>query len=167
MQIRLEIKNFINNVWSDREEWVSILSERVGISSWVISSLLKDDNKNRKFFKQTLDILYGFFDLPRDHFYKANLKKRYPKTLSILWSLFRAKRCELGLDIRDVASITQIDRRALARLEAGDSMPNENSYTIKTLCRVLKFDEKEIKKIGLYIQTYKDIEKISKKYTLE
>ena len=146
---------------------MDVLSERTGLGKNKIRDILVDDNKNRKFFKQTLDILYWFFDLPRDHFYKANLKKRYPKTLSILGSLFRAKRCELGLDMNDVAKITQIDRRALARLEAGDSMPNENSYTIKTLCKVLKFSEEEIKQIALYIQTYKDIEKISKKYTLE
>lgn len=163
MQIQVEIKRFINN----HENGMKKLVDQTGIGDAVFKNLLSDDNKNRKYFKQTLDILYDFFDIPRDHFYKMNLKKWYPKTLSILWSLLREKRCALGLDIEEVARATQIDRRALARLEAGDSMPNAQSYTILKLCKMLNFNKEEMQKINAYINAYKDIEKISKKYIVE
>ncbi len=162
MQIKLEIKNYLSN----HDKGMSSLSMKTWISEGLLKEVLSEDNRNKKFFKQTLDILYDFFWIERDHFYKSNLKKRYPQTLSILWSLFRSKRCSLWYNIDELSQASGVDRRVIARLEAGDSLPKDKSFTIKSVCDVLDFPEDEREFIAVYIQAHKDIEKISKKYNL-
>jgi ribosome-binding protein aMBF1 (putative translation factor) len=87
----------------------------------VFYSLLKRDW--RKYNKNTLDILYDFFKINRDNFYRDNLKKWYPKTPSLFGTFIRYKRLQQEIDIHKLAKKIKMDQRALARLESGDSLP--------------------------------------------
>lgn len=135
-------------------------------SVWVrvILSILALENK--KYNKSTLDVLYEFFKLEKDDFYMQNMKKWYPKTETLLGSLFRLKRIWKNKDIHDIAKDIKMEKRALARLESGDALPNYNSYTIQKIIEVLEFSDLEKKIIKDYISSMKNIEALVKKYDI-
>lgn len=134
--------------------------------SWVwipvILSILNLENK--KYNKKTLDILYHFFKLEKDDFYKQNLKKWYPKTKNILWNFIRIKRIAKNKDLDSLAREMKMEKRALARLEAWESLPSFNSYTIQKIIKTLEFDEKEIEIVRSFLYSCREVKKFLKKY---
>jgi len=135
-----------------------------GICTGVFYSLLKRDWK--KYNKNTLDIVYEFFDLPRDQFYNDNLKKRYPKTPSLFGTFIRCKRLKLEIDLWELAKSVRVDQRALARLESGDALPTFDSWTIQNIFNALEFTDEEKTMTKMYIDNMKRMEKIVKQYDI-
>lgn len=113
-----------------------------------------------------MDILYNFFKLERDQFYKDNLKKWYPKTPSLFGTFIRFKRLKLEIDLHDLAKSIRTDERALARLESGDALPTFDGWTIQHLMDALKFTDDEKTMTKIYIDNMKWLEKTIKKYDL-
>lgn len=134
------------------------------VCTGVFYSLLKRDWK--KYNKNTLDILYTFFKLERDQFYKDNLKKWYPKTPSLFWTFIRYKRLKMEIDLHDLAKKIRTDERALARLESGDALPNFDGWTIQHLMEALQFTDEEKTMAKIYIDNMKWLEKTIKKYDI-
>lgn len=134
--------------------------------SWVwipvILSILNLENK--KYNKKTLNILYDFFDLEKDDFYRKNLEKWYPKTKNILWNFIRIKRLKKNKDLENLAKTLKMDKRALARLEAWESFPSYNSYTIQKIIENLDFSEKEKQIIKNHLKSCQEVKKILKNY---
>ena len=137
-------------------------------STWVCTgvfySLLKRDWK--KYNKNTLDILYKFFNLERDQFYNDNLKKWYPKTPSLFGTFIRYKRLKLEIDLHELAKRVRVDERALARLESGDALPTFDSWTIQHMFDALEFSDEEKTMTKIYIDNMKWLEKTIKQYDL-
>jgi hypothetical protein len=50
-------------------------------------------------------VLYDFFALDRDTFYKENMKKRHPPTFTVIGNIMRLKRLEQHWSIEEVAKI--------------------------------------------------------------
>lgn len=140
------------------------LHAQTGVCTGVFYSLLKRDWK--KYNKNTLDILYTFFSMERDAFYKENLKKWYPKTPSLFGTLIRFKRLKLEIDLSDLAKMIKTDERALARLESGDALPTFDGWTIQHLMDALQFTDDERTMAKVYIDTMKWLEKTVKKYDI-
>ena len=137
------------------------LYRATGISPSVFYSLIKRDWK--KYNKTTLDILYAFFSLEHDDFYKENQKKRYPKTPSLFWTFIRQKRLKLNIDMKELSNGIKVDKRALARIESWDALPTFDSWTIQHLMDTLQFNEDEKIMAQLYINAMKWLEKMVKK----
>lgn len=137
-------------------------------ATWVCTdvfySLLKRDHK--KYNKNTLDILYSFFKIERDIFYKDNLKKWYPKTPSLFGTFIRFKRLKLEIDLHDLAKSIRTDERALARLESWDALPTFDSWTIQHIFDALQFTDEEKTMAKIYIDNMKWLEKTIKKYDI-
>lgn len=140
------------------------LHHATGICTWVFYSLLKRDWK--KYSKNTLDILYKFFELPRDQFYNDNLKKWYPKTPSLFGTFIRYKRLQLEIDLHELSKRIRVDERALARLESGDALPTFDSWTIQHMFEALGFNDEEKTMTKIYIDNMKWMEKTIKKYDI-
>lgn len=140
------------------------LHNKTGVCTGVFYSLLKRDWK--KYNRNTLDILYDFFSLERDEFYKDNLKKWYPKTPSLFWTFIRYKRLKMEIDLHDLAKEIKTDQRALARLESWDALPSINSWTIQHLMDALQFTDDERTMTKIYIDSMKMLEKAIKKYDI-
>lgn len=140
------------------------LHNQTGICTGVFYSLLKRDWK--KYSKNTLDILYSFFELPRDQFYNNNLKKWYPKTPSLFGTFVRYKRLHKEIDIKQLSKMVRVDERALARLESGDALPTFDSWTIQHIMEALDFNDEEKTMTKIYIDNMKWIEKTIKKYDI-
>jgi len=138
------------------------------IQSWVhesvILSLIKWEHK--KYHRNILDILYAFFNLKKDAFYRENMKKWYPKTESLLWTLVRFKRVRMDIDLQVLAKQIKMSDRALARIESGDSLPYYNSWSIQHIMEVLRFSDSEKKMVADYIDVMKKIEKMVQKYEI-
>ena len=134
------------------------------INRRVILSLLKWDH--RKYRKTTLDILYDFFKLKHDKFYFENLKKWYPKTESLLWTLIRFKRVRRNIELEKLAKQIKMDSRALKRLESGDALPYYNNWSIQHVLDVLEFTKEEREIVENYIKIMRKTEKLVKKYEI-
>ena len=134
------IKNLSNQSWIWENVFLSILNK-----------------ENRKYNKNTLDILYSFFWLSRDDFYLNNLKKRNPKTNCLFGYFIRLKRLKKNINILELAKKIKMGDRAIARIEAGDSLPSFNSYTIENLSNFLEFNNNEKKIIKKYIEITKEL----------
>jgi len=154
----VKIKEYLNG------HTIQELYNNTGISTGVFYSLLKRDWK--KYNKNTLDILYSFFRLDRDEFYNNNLKKWYPKTLSLFGTLVRYKRVRKNIDIDELARMMKIEKRALCRLESWDALPTFDSWTIQHLIIALDFTKEEIENTKKYIDNMKRLEKTVKKYEI-
>lgn len=134
------------------------------VCTGVFYSLLKRDWK--KYNKNTLDILYSFFKLERDQFYKDNLKKWYPKTPSLFGTFIRYKRLKMEIDLHDLAKKIRTDERALARFESWDALPTFDGWTIQHLMEALQFTDEEKTMAKIYIDNMKWLEKTIKKYDI-
>ena len=152
------IRNYLNS------HTIQELHNATWICTGVFYSLLKRDHK--KYNKNTLDILYNFFKLPRDQFYNDNLKKWYPKTPSLFGTFIRFKRLKMEIDLHDLAKQIRTDERALARLESGDALPTYDGWTIQHLMEALDFTEDEKTMAKIYIDNMKWLEKTIKKYDI-
>lgn len=152
--IQKKIKEFLRN-WDFNK-----LSKDTWLSNNVLISFF--ENKNRKYTKNTMDILYDFFHLEIDDFYKENVKKWYPKTNSLFWYLLRTKRTNKNIMIEDLAKMIKIERRTLSRIESGDTLPTNNSYTINHLIDVLWFTEEEKNITNKYINVMRELIEIVK-----
>lgn len=146
------------------ENTIQDLYHATGVNTGVFYSLLKRDWK--KYNKNTLDILYSFFGLPRDQFYNDNLKKWYPKTPSLFGTFVRYKRLHQEVDLKELAVKLRMDERALARLESGDALPTFDSWTIQHMMDALDFTSEERTMAKIYIDNMKWLEKTIKKYDL-
>lgn len=134
------------------------------INDRVFLSLLKQEH--RKYHRNTLDILYSFFHIEKDKFYKDNIKKWYPKTESLLWTLVRFKRVRQNLSIHKLAKNIKMDSRALARIESWDALPYYNNWSVQHILEELNFSDEEKGKVKKYIEVMKNIEKLVKKYEI-
>lgn len=132
---------------------------------WINRKTLKKIYEKRydKINKKTLDHLYCFFRLEKDNFYNKILSKRYPETDSLLWNIIRKKRLEKIMDLHDLSKKIKIERRTLSRVEAWDTMPTPNSYTMKHLLSELEFSTSEKEIINSYIASTKSLKKLLKK----
>lgn len=140
------------------------LHNKTWVCTGVFYSLLKRDWK--KYSKNTLDILYDFFELQRDQFYNDNLKKWYPKTPSLFGTFVRYKRLHMEIDIKQLAKLVRVDERALARLESWDALPTFDSWTIQHIMDTLNFTDEEKTMTKIYIDNMKWMEKTIKKYDI-
>lgn len=146
-----------------QEVWIVTLSKEI----WVHRNTLNDIAiwKNKKYHRWTLNAVYDFFKLDKtDEFYINNLKKWNLKTPSLIWNLVREKRTQKMMWLDDLSRETKTDKRALARLEAGDSLPTENSWTFRHIFEVLEFTKEEKQVTSEFIKAVKDLEKILKNY---
>lgn len=147
-----------------KEYSIRSLCDRSWIHDSAILSMIKGEHK--KYRRNTLDILYEFFSLEKDNFYRENMKKWFPKTESLLWTLIRFKRVRANLNLGVLAKQIKMSERALARIESGDSLPYCNSRSIKHIMEVLEFTKEEKEIIGRYIEVMKETEKLVKKYEI-
>lgn len=147
-----------------KEHSLKILCGHSWVHESVILSLVKWEHK--KYNRNILDILYEFFNLEKDNFYRDNMKKWYPKTESLLWTLIRFKRVRKEINLEMLASDTKMWARALARIESGDSLPYYNSWSIQHIMEALQFTKEERKQVKDYIEVMKNIEKLVKKYEI-
>lgn len=153
-----KIRSYLDN------HTIQDLHHSTGICTGVFYSLLKRDWK--KYSKNTLDILYKFFDIKRDQFYNDNLKKWYPKTPSLFGTFVRYKRLKMEIDLKQLSQLVRVDERALARLESGDALPTFDSWTIQHIFDALKFTDEEKTMTKIYIDNMKWLEKTIKKYDI-
>jgi transcriptional regulator with XRE-family HTH domain len=70
----------------------------------------------------------------------------------------RVLRIDKGLSTKELARITKVDERALLRLEHGDSLPTENSYTLNAVLVTLECNKKQKRAIKSFVRDYKVIE---------
>lgn len=136
------------------------LRQETWIGCWTIYSI-KDWHKNKKYTKQTLDTLYEFFSIEIDDFYKENIKI-HSWHEDALWLLFKTRREKLGLTKHDVAKQIKWTERHLTRIETGDSSYRVNSYYLKELIKLYKFNQDEANQIMSYILSLSDIINLSK-----
>jgi len=140
----------------DKDGGLSSLSDKLGMSQNVLVSIAKW--WRRKYRKNILDTLYKHFDIKKDKFYRDNLKKRYPKTISSIGTFIRLLRINKGMDIDEFSRAVGVDKRALLRLECGDSLPTENSYTLNEVLNVLECSKKQRRVIKEFVRWYKAME---------
>ena len=140
------------------------LCNETGLSADVINAIT-EPTRRIKFKSTTLDVLYDFFRLYKDNFYHANLKKRYPKTQSMLWSYFRLKRMKKNLSLEQLAHKIKSSKLSIIRLELGESLPSFLSYTMQSVLKELEFNEEEIRIVKQMIIAVKDIENLLRLFT--
>lgn len=133
------------------------LYHKTWISPTVFYKILKREWK--KYNKNTLDILYDFFNLPIDSFYKENLKKWYSKTPSLFWTFVRYKRLKYQISVDELAKKIKMEKRALLRLESWDALPWYNSHSIQNIFEILNFTKEEREETDKYISNMKWIER--------
>lgn len=138
------------------------LKNQTGVSDNVIEAILAGNPKGIKFRATTLDILYDFFRLSKDNFYNDNLRKRYPKTDTMLGTFIRQKRTAMGMGVEELADKIKSTKLAILRLELGESLPSFASYTIQNVMFQLKMSPEERQLVKNFIQSVKDIEKLLK-----
>lgn len=131
------------------------LQKKVWVGANVIYAIL--NSENRKYFKESLDKLYKFFDLAEDLFFKKNII--LPKRKNPLWKLLYLKRLKLGLSENEVAKKLKCSLRQLKRIELGD-LKNYDSYFVKEILKLYNFSEVEKEKIWKYCKSLKDLQKI-------
>lgn len=136
---------------------IASLSSRTWISSNYLDRIRVWYRKNGKYRKNTLDILYEFFQIPKDHWYYANLKKNVKPSESVLGEIFRKKRINMCMSLHDVASKIHVWVRELARIEAGDSLPSFGSHTMVNLINLYDFNEEEREKIRWFVSILRDL----------
>lgn len=73
-----------------RDGGYSKLSQQTGIQDTMLAGIA--GGKHGKHRKNTLDILYEHFGLPKDEWYLDNMKKWVKPTESVLGEVFRKKR---------------------------------------------------------------------------
>lgn len=142
--------------------WLTDLSRQTGVSRSALRSL--KNLKKTKYRKQTLDVLYDFFDIDRDEFYKDNMKKRHPPTFTVIGNIMRLKRLEQHWSIEEVAKIIKWSPRELYRIEAWDSLPSYRSWYMTELLELYEFTEEEKHTIMWWIAIVKDLIKLNNKY---
>lgn len=142
-----------------REHGNGTLSARTGLSESMLDEVLR--GKHGKHRKHNLDILYSFFGLEPDAWYRANMKKWVKPTESILGEILRKKRLSLGMSLDDVRRATKIGTRQLARLEAGDSLPSFSSYTVGALLDLYGFDDAHRERIRWFVVVLRDMVNIN------
>lgn len=140
---------------------ISELERYSGISQRTLNRLIK--NKNWRFYRSTLDCLYDFFKIEKDELYYENFKKWYPKTPSLFWNFVRNKRLWENKCLEELAKEIKVNRRAISRLEAWESQPWYNSWTISNLFESLKFTEEEKEVTKNFIKAIKQMESLVKK----
>jgi len=155
--IQNKINDFLN------ENLVKDLRRETWIGCKAIYSI-KNGYKNKKYTAQTLDILYEFFNIPKDDFYNENLKKWLKSDESILWILLKKRREKLNLTKIDVAKILKWTEREISRIEAWDVAPKLNSYYLKELLKLYKFSENERDQIRWYVSSLHDIIALNRNY---
>lgn len=143
-------------------QWLTKLSQKTWVNKTSLWKL--KTQKKCKYKKNTLDVLYQFFELDRDAFYQDNMKKRYPPTFSVIGNILREKRIAMWLSVAEVAKHTKWDKRQVFRIEAWDSLPAFNSWYMTQLMELYEFDEEEKGKIMWGIAILKDLIKINNKY---
>lgn len=145
------------------DKWVLEVEKETWVSRKTINSMIS--GRSKKHHKKTLDVLYDHYRLDKNEpFYKENLRKRNPKTTSILGTLIRNKRMGRNIDQDDLCKKIKIDKRSLARLELWESLPTVNSYTMQHIFSELSFTDEEIEVTERYIEDVKKLEKIVKSY---
>lgn len=159
-QLVKAIKHHQSHEW-----WLTHLSRETGISRSALWSL--KNLKKTKYRKQTLDILYEYFDLDYDTFYKDNLRKRHPPTFAVIGNIMRLKRLEQHWSIEEVAKMIKGSPRELYRIEAWDSLPSYRSRYMTELLELYEFTEEERHTIMWWIAIVKDLIKLNNKYDTE
>lgn len=138
------------------------LSQKTGIDTKVLQSILEE--KQTRYRHYTVNALYDFFEMPKkDNFYKRHLISWQPKTNSIIWSYFRIKRIENGKSLEEIWKQCNISTRALHRLEAGETLPWINSWTVQKLFENLDFKEEEKERIWSLLKLSYQVNKELKK----
>lgn len=155
--IRKKLNEFLEN------NTYQTLTEKTGVNSAIVNSIINGNPKKIRYRKSTLDALYDFFNLKIDNFYNDNMKKRYPATDSMLGTYLRNKRIELGLSQDEVAQHLKSTKLTIARIELGESLPLFGSYTMQNLMYLYKLTPVERQLIKNFIRAVKDIEKLIKK----
>lgn len=84
---------------------LSYIESETGVGKTTLRKL--KSMKPGKYKKNTLDVLYQYFDIERDDFYDDQMKKRYPPTFSVIGNILRQKRIQMGLSIAEVAKRTK------------------------------------------------------------
>ena len=161
--IRMKIKQKIREFLSKNS--LTLLSDKTKIDPRQIKLILEDDK--HKFQQSTLDVLYDFFDLDKDSFYRDNLKIRYRPTEAVLWNILRGKRIKMWWSLSEVAYMIKWDERQLRRIESWDSLPSYKSYYITQLVKLYRFNPHEEEIIRWFICILSDMIKINNKYDLE
>lgn len=64
------------------------------------------------------------------------------------------------MDVDELSRKTKVDKRALMRLEVGDSLPTDNSYTLNKVMEVLEMNRKKRMAVKAFAKAYKDLENI-------
>lgn len=164
MNLPILIKAIRNHQGEDGG-WLTDLSRQTGVSRSALRSL--KNLKKSKYRKQTLDVLYDFFGIDRDSFYKENMKKRHPPTFTVIGNIMRLKRLEQHWSIEDVAKIIKWSPREMYRIEAGDSLPSYRSRYMTELLELYEFTEEEKNTIMWWIAIVKDLIKLNNKYETE
>jgi transcriptional regulator with XRE-family HTH domain len=154
------IKAINNHQWNGG--WLTDLSRETGISRSALWSL--KNMKKVKYRKQTLDVLYNYFQMEYDTFYKENMKKRHPPTFAVIWNIMRLKRLEAHRAMEDVAKLIKGSVRELYRIEAWDSLPSYRSRYMTELLELYEFTEEERNTIMRWIAIVKDLIKMNNKY---
>jgi len=142
--------------------WLTDLSKETGISRSALWSL--KNMKKVKYRKQTLDVLYDYFKMEYDTFYKDNMKKWHPPTFAVIGNIMRLKRLENHWSVEDVAKIVKGSVRELYRIEAWDSLPSYRSRYMTELLEIYEFTEEERNTIMWGIAIVKDLIKMNNKY---
>jgi hypothetical protein len=155
----------IRTYLKDDERNSTTLSNATGVDVGIINSILS--GKRKKYRSTTLDILYEYFGIERDDYYKENLKRWVMPVESILGSILRNRRIQMWYSIEDVANLVKWEERQLARIEAGDSLPSYQSYYISKLLPLYQFTPQEQEQIRWFICILKDMVKIHNKYDIE
>lgn len=156
----LLIKAIRNHQWHGG--WLTDLARETGISRSALRSL--KNLKKVKYRKQTLDVLYEYFELEYDEFYKENMKKRHPPTFAVIGNIMRLKRLEHHRSVEEVAKIIKGSVREIYRIEAWDSLPSYRSWYMTELLALYEFSEEEKNKIMRWIAIVKDLIKINNRY---
>lgn len=140
--------------------WIKEISLNTGLSFKCIENFYKWKYKKQR--KETLDILYEYFKLEKDDFYNENIKKWQMPTQSVLGTFLRRKRLEKWLSIHDVAKKIKWDDRQIARIEAGDSLPDYSSYYITKFFEIYEFTDDEKNTVSWFIVILRDLVNLSK-----
>jgi len=152
----------IGNYVSKDEKSARTLSDKTGIDIGIINSIVS--GKRKKYRSTTLDILYEFFWLEKDDFYKENMKRRLQPSESILGTILRDRRVQMWYSLEDVSALLKWDARSLARIESWDTLPAYHSYYITRLLQLYKFTKEESETLKRFICILRDLVKIAGRY---
>lgn len=129
--------------------------DKIGIGNDAIDNIIY---QRRIFHKLgVINRLYEFFEIAKDEWYYQNAKKLHRDHESVLGTFFREKRLKFGYTVNEVCKATKITDRTLLRLEAGDSLPSYNSYTILKLIDFYNLTDEEQHCIRWYIAILTDL----------